>query len=276
MSDARALRRLELSLGILWMTVAIILAVVVLDAIRHHGIALEPPLLMLALAVAIVARALASLVRQLRAERMFLRAVRVTRTEIVHGEPVRVVAGSALAAFCAGVRAPAVYISEGTLHAAGDAELRAIVAHEAHHRVRRDPLRLMLATVVADAMRPLPPFATLAEHEAALADLLADAASVNDARGDRAPLALAFVRFDAVAPERVDRLVGSGPLPTVPTSLLLPAAATLAGLAALAAPMLLAVPHPNALLEPALFAVAFVPACLAAGRAGACLHSGGR
>ena len=102
--------------------------------------------------------------------------------------------------------------------------------------------------MVSDAIRPLPPFAALAERQAAIADLVADAAAV-DALGDATPLASALLHFDerggGVAPERVDRLVGTGPAETVSSALLVAAAVALAGIAALVAPMLLLGWHPD-------------------------------
>jgi hypothetical protein len=181
----------------------------------------------------------------------------------VHGHVVRVIPGRGLHAFCAGLLHPMVYVSEGTL-ATGDAAVRAILAHEEHHRVRRDPLRLLCARVVADALRPVPPFAALAEREAALADLAADAAT-EQALGDRAPLATALVRFDAVAPERVDRLLGTLRAPAIPFALLIAAAAVVAAIAGLVVTMLAADWHPHGV---ALLA-ACLPACVAARRAGA-------
>jgi len=192
----------------------------------------------------------------------------LTETRMVHGHRVRVLPGAGLLAFCAGLRMPAVYVSEGTLLTTGEAELRAILAHEEHHRARRDPLRLLLARVVADALRPLPPFAALAEREAALADLAAGAATV-DALGDRGPLAAAFLRFATVAPERVDRLTRTGPSQTVPLGLLGAACAALAGIAACIGPMHGTLPQS---FEAVVFVLLLGPACLAARRAGACLR----
>lgn len=273
MADRRALARLELALGVLGMTVAALVLVVALDVIRHHGLSLEPQLALAVLDATIITRALASLWRQSRAQREFLRRLPVSRTAVVYGHRVNVVPGAGLVAFCAGLWRPAVYVSEGTF-ATREPELRAILAHEAQHLARRDPLRLLLARVVSDALRPLPPFAALGESEAALADLAADAAAV-DALGDRAPLASAFARFDAVAPERVDRLIGTWPAVTMPAALLAVAAVTLAGIAALLAPMLLAGWHPDLaipLWEPVALLLASAPACLAAGRARTCLR----
>jgi Peptidase family M48 len=274
-TELRALHRVELALAALGLTVVLLAFVVALDTLHYHGLSFEPQLVFAVLDAVVIGRALASALRQVRAQRRFLRELVLLRTEVIDGHPVRVVPGRELAAFCAGLLRPEVYVSEGTLSAAGAAELRAIIAHEAHHRARRDPLRLLLARVVSDALRPLPPFAALAEREAALADLLADAAAV-DALGDRTPLASAFVRFDSVAPERVDRLVRSGPALTIPSALLAAAGAALVGIAALVAPMLLAGWHPDLAIPPAVELAALLlvcaPACLAARRAGICVR----
>jgi bla regulator protein blaR1 len=275
------LRRLEIALGALGFTAALLVFVTALDAVHYHGLAVGPQLAVAALDAVVVLRAAASLARQLRAHRRFLRGLPVLREALVHGHRVRVVPGRAFQAFCAGLLHPAVYVSEGTLRAAGDAELRAVLAHEEHHRARRDPLRLLLARTVSDALRPLPLFASLARREAALADLAADAATV-DRLGDRMPLASALARFDevaGVAPERVDRLVAAAPPPTVPSALLAAAGVVLAGVAALAAPMLLGGWHPDLTLpvsyEPLALIAAGAPACLAAHRAGICLRPSG-
>jgi hypothetical protein len=271
-TERRALRRLELALAALGATVLLLAFAAAFDAARFHASTLDEELVLGALAVVVIGRAAISLARQLRAQRAFREALPVIATATVHGHAVRVVPGRELIAFCAGLRRPAVYMSQGTLDAASDAELRAILAHEEHHRARRDPLRLLLARTVADALRPLPPFAALADREAAVADLAADAASV-DAVGGRAPLASALARFGAVAPERVDRLVRVGPAPTVPGAMLAAAGLTLAAIAALVMPLLLAGAHPDiAFFEPAAVLVMCAPACVAARRAGICLR----
>jgi hypothetical protein len=265
-TERRALRRAELSLAALGLTTLLLAVVVAVDAAHFHGLTLDLHVLLGLAGVVVIARAGLSLVRQLRAQRRFLRRLPVVRETHVHGSAVRVVPGRDLQAFCAGLLHPAVYVSEGAL-AAGGPEVRAILAHEEHHRVRRDPLRLLCARVVADALRPLPPFAALAEREAALADLAADAATV-EALGDRAPLASAFARWGSVAPERVDRLAGATRTVTIPSALLIAAATIVAGIAALAATMVLADWHP----EEAVVLIASLPACLAAHRAAASLR----
>lgn len=275
---ADPLRRLELALATLWLTAVALALIVALDLIQHH---LAAPwhvdghgALMIALGIVdgvVIGRGARSLTRQLRGQRAFLRALPAREAAVAGGRRVRVFPSPAPAAFCAGLLRPAVYVSEGTLRGVGDAELLAILAHEEHHRARRDPLRLLLARTLSDALRPLPPFAALAERLAAVADLSADAATVH-AMGDASPLAAALVRFDelgaGVAPRRVDRLVRAAPHETVPPLMLAAAGLALAGVCALVAPMLLAGWHPDltipALLEPAALAAACAPACLAA------------
>jgi hypothetical protein len=257
------LRRLGLAFDALALSAVALVAVVAVDAVLHHAQMLP----LIAVVVGLVAvRGLVSLARQLRA----LHRLRLpVRSAVVHGHAVRVVPGRMLGAFCAGLLRPAIYVTEGTLRCTGEAELRAVLAHEEHHRRRRDPLRLLLARTVADAFRPLPLFATLADRQAAVADLLADAAAVS-ALGEKRPLAAALARFDehgaGVAPERIDRL--AVPIPAHSVSAVLPAAAAVA-LAVLAA-LLLPGRHPDA--EHLWVLAVCVPAALAAWRAGARLR----
>jgi hypothetical protein len=265
-TERRALRRAELALAALGATTLLLAVILAVDAVHFHGLALDPHVALGIAGAVVIARAVVSLARQLRAQWAFLRRLPVAREAHVHGSAVRVIPGGGLHAFCAGLLRPAVYVSEGALAADGPG-LRAILAHEEHHRVRRDPLRLLCARVVADALRPLPPFASLGEREAALADLAADAASI-EALGDRAPLASAFAQWGSVAPERVDRLVGATRAVTIPSALLIAAATIVAAIAMLAGTMLLADWHPE---EVALL-VACLPACLAARRAAASLR----
>jgi hypothetical protein len=259
------LRRVELALAALGLSAAAVLGLVALDAALHHADSLPP----IAAAVAFVAaRAFASVARELRGQRRLRRRLTASST-VVHGHRVRILPNREPSAFCAGLLRPAIYLSEGTLRSAGAAELRAILAHEEHHRRRRDPLRLVAARTVADAFRPLPLFATLPDRQAAVADLLADQAAVA-AVGETRPLAAALARFDehgaGVAPERVDRLVRTAPAATVSAALPVAAAVALAAFAAL----LLLGRHPG--LEHAGLLAVLVPACLAAGRASACLR----
>jgi Peptidase family M48 len=275
--ERAALLRAELALAALGLTALLLMGIFALDTVLYHDVELEPQLALAAVNTLVMVRAATSLLRQLGGQRAFLRRLPVAREWTVDGQRVRVLPGRGLRAFCGGLLHPAIYISEDAMRT-GEAELQAILAHEAHHCARRDPLRQLLARVVADALRPLPPFASLAERQAALADLAADAATV-DALGGRAPLASALLRFEesaGIAPERVDRLLGTETAATIPAAVLGAALLALAAIAAVIATMLVADWHPDVALPPLLELGAVVvlsaPACVAARRAGAWLR----
>lgn len=271
MSERAPLLRAQLALTTLGLTAVLLVAISAIDVLHYHGFELHPHVALAVVDAVVIGRALASLYRQLRCQRTFLRHLPVARETTVHGHRVRVLPGTGLRAFCGGLVRPAIYVSEDTLRA-GDAELQAILAHEEHHRARRDPLRQLLARTLSDAFRPLPPFASLADRQAALADLAADRAAVT-ALG-RAPLASAMVRFeDGIAPERVDRLMGTGSEASIPVAMLGAAWLALAGIAAVIATMLLADWHPDLTLpiplEVGVLIAVGAPAWIAAWRAGA-------
>jgi Zn-dependent protease with chaperone function len=281
-SDPRAVRRAQLAVATLGATAVLLVVAIAYDALRYHGLEAEPHMALALLDAIVIARALVSLVRVVRGQRAFLHRLPVLRETVVHGHAVRVVPGRD-GIFCAGLLRPAVYVAEGTLSTSQPAELRAILAHEEHHRARRDPLRLLCARVVGDALRPLPGLGSLAERQAALAELAADAASVA-AIGDAQPLASALARFDAsdepgvgVAPERVDQLTGLLRSATIPSALFVAAGFALAAIVAAVAGMLIAEWHPDLALSVPLEIVALivvcVPAAVAARRGAACLHS---
>lgn len=269
MTDRAALRRAEIALALLGVTPILLASVFVVDAIAYRGHAPEPQLAFAALSAVILVRAVASLARQLRAQRAFLRQLPVTRIATIDGHRVNVIPGSAAHAFCVGLLRPAVYVSDGVLRAHG-AEQHAVLAHEAQHRARRDPLRRLLARMVGDALRPLPPFAGLAERQATLADLAADDAAVR-AVGGRAALASAMLHFDSrVAPARVDRLLGTARAITIPTAVLATSCVCLLVPATAHAGMAFAGWHLGLTLPVLLESLALIaisaPACLAARR----------
>ena len=144
-------------------------------------------------------------------------------------------------AFCAGLLRPRVLLSTGAVRALGDAELAAVVAHEAHHARRRDPLRLAALRVAADSLAFLPAVRPLAARYAELLEIDADRAAVDRCAGDPAPLARALLLFDdavadtavGIAPERIDVLLGRTPRWPLPLVLAAWTLLALAGLAAL-------------------------------------------
>lgn len=128
-------------------------------------------------------------------------------------------------AFCAGLLRPHVVVSTGTLARLDDAALGALLAHEASHARRRDPLRQVLAATAARAAWVLPAAATMADHGRLRHELRADREAMSH-RGRkalaRALLALHAPRADAPPAlagaavhlgARVDALCGDGPPP---------------------------------------------------------------
>ena len=133
------------------------------------------------------------------------------------GHPtVEVIAGSRPEAFCAGYLRPTVYISKGALESLTIPELEAVLAHECHHRLVRDPLRFAVGRIFTRALFFVPVLRPLLDRDADLAELNADGAAVQASAGRQGPLASALLVFDASAPPgvsgissaRVDSLLG--------------------------------------------------------------------
>jgi Zn-dependent protease with chaperone function len=176
------------------------------------------------LAFAVVALAVRSAWRQVRATRRFMR-----RLELIGPGPAGTVvfAEERPQAFCAGLLRPRVYLSRGAVNALAPAELEAVIAHEGHHARHRDPLRVLFAGVLGDALFFLPALRRLSQRYSALAEMAADAAAVRR-HGDPQPLAAALLAFDeatspaviGIDPERVDHLLGEPPRWELPLALL--------------------------------------------------------
>jgi Zn-dependent protease with chaperone function len=99
---------------------------------------------------------------------------------------IRVVDDLPTPAFTSGWVRPLVYVSACLPQRLSAGELRAVLAHEAAHARRRDPLRLSLLRFLACTLFWLPAVARLAEDIADEAEVRADDAAVLDQ-----PLALA-------------------------------------------------------------------------------------
>lgn len=187
-----------------------------------------------ALGIVALARTVRAAIRIHRCTRAYLRRLHAR----AHGDgtPVRVVDDPAPLAFCAGLARPSVYISTGALRQLGDDELRAVLAHEAHHAARRDPLRLLVARALDEGLFFLPALRRIGKRCATAAELAADEAAVR-AGGPR-PLASAMLRFGetgdpavvGVSAERIDHLLGASD-PSLPVLPMIAAGVTLAGLA---------------------------------------------
>jgi Zn-dependent protease with chaperone function len=196
-----------------------------------------PILALAAVGVVVLLRAIASGWRLARAEWRFRAALRTRRRLELGGTRVVVVDDAAPSAFCAGYLRPRVHLSSGAVARLSGAELEAVLAHERHHLRRRDPLRMLMARVLADALFFLPALRRLADRYGALAEVAADEAAARVAGGPAlASALLAFNRSPSpdlvagIAPERVDSLLGERPRWECPASLFLAALVTLAGL----------------------------------------------
>jgi hypothetical protein len=172
------------------------------------------------------------------------------------GQQLLVIDSTHPQAFCAGFLRPRIYLSRGALKDLTAEELRAVIAHERHHLRRRDPLRLLLARSVAEALFFLPRLRRSSERYEALGELAADEAAVRQLEG-RGPLASALLKFGSsrpetspvvgIAPERVDHLLGDPEASRwrLPRSLAARSAIALAGLVALFALSLQLDPGPQ-------------------------------
>jgi Zn-dependent protease with chaperone function len=176
--------------------------------------------------------------RQARAQHRLLRHLPVAGPLPGHPGVWLVEAGAPLA-FCAGWLRPRVFVSRAAVERLSSAELRAVLAHEHHHRAQRDPLRLAAGRMLCQALFFLPVLRPLHARGDDEAELRADAAAVT-AAGGAAPLAAAMLAFAAgppgtasIAPERVDSLLGHPPAWSPPRAALLAGLATLAALVAL-------------------------------------------
>lgn len=101
-------------------------------------------------------------------------------------------------AFCHGYASPRVCLSRGLAELLDDAELEAVLRHEAHHARYRDPLKILVCRTLASALFFLPLAGALRNGYLAGKELSADD---DAARGDGLPLARALLKLlDASRP----------------------------------------------------------------------------
>jgi Zn-dependent protease with chaperone function len=237
MASARRLYWLAIALGALGIAVTVLVLVVAGRAVRLEGPSLDAlaaacrsfkllpvtaaslGLLVLgSLGIAVLWAGTRAAARELRTRRRFMAALAVIGDVRVGPHRALVIDDPLPAAFCTGLRHPRVYVSRGAVEHLDRDELRAVVAHERHHAARRDPLRMFVVRILAEALFFLPVMQRLARRYQALAELAADEAAVRDLRSPR-PLASALLRFEqptaaavvGIAPERVDHLLGERP-----------------------------------------------------------------
>lgn len=131
-------------------------------------------------------------------------------------------AGRVPFSFCYGFWRPQICLSLGLVELLTEAELEAVLRHEAYHLHRREPLRMAIAICLSHFFFFVPLLAELRDHYLAEKELSADAAAI--AGTGRASLARALrklVTVDkqftlpslvgvaglSVAARRVDRLI---------------------------------------------------------------------
>lgn len=179
-------------------------------------------------AFAVLALAARSAVRQLAASRRYLGSLDVVGPAPCETPRTFVYRDDTPQAFCAGLLRPHIFVSSAALRALTEDELEAVLAHERHHAHCRDPLRLLFARTVSDALFFLPGMREIASRYAALAEVAADGAAVRANGGSRQTLAAALLAFESaaspavvgIAPERVDSLLGARPAWELPLALI--------------------------------------------------------
>jgi BlaR1 peptidase M56 len=234
-------------------------------------------LILAGLGLLVVLRLTWAAVAEVWAQRRFSRAIAARRPRS-YGDVI-VVDDVEPRAFCSGFLRPQIFLSTGTLRDLRGDELEAVLAHEEHHRRRRDPLRIAIARVFSHAFFFLPILRRLSDRYCAMAELAADDAAVRTTRGGGATLASALLSFNAtahphgavgIAPERVDHLMGRTPTWQLPGTLLVCGLGTVLVLAAVAWQAgRMAVVHatfslPFLSTRPCVMALALVPGIFAA------------
>lgn len=127
------------------------------------------------------------------------------------GPSVVLVEDSRMLAFTAGWIRARVYISTAALDALDDDELVAVLAHERHHALRRDPWRLYSARVVGSAFFWLPVIRELGNKFELASEVDSDRFAVRTL-GSPVPLARALIRFVEDAPGVAVAHVAGGPI----------------------------------------------------------------
>lgn len=212
--------------------------------VPHDGAASVAVLVVGSLAVVVTIRMTGSAWRSWRDGRRFRRLLPLLGHLPEHPD-VLVVDCRAPQAFCAGLLRPRTYVSTGALELLSPEQLRAVLAHEAHHARRRDPLRLLVIGALSDGLFFVPAVRQLGERYSRLAELAADEAAEAATAGKRA-LGGALLAFGAhphpsavsISPERVDRLLGRSHGRSISLPVLAGAAATLMAVGGLGARML--------------------------------------
>jgi Zn-dependent protease with chaperone function len=112
-------------------------------------------------------------------------------------------------AFAAGLAQPRIWLSSGLLALLDDGELAAVLRHERHHVLRRDPLRVLLVRSLAHGLFFLPAAGALRDRYMDAKEREADAAS--GATHDLAAALLKLMRAGALAPANASLAAARSP-----------------------------------------------------------------
>ena len=113
--------------------------------------------------------------------------------------------------FCIGLIRPQIVVTTGLLEHVSAQELTAILAHECHHQVRRDPLRVLAMTVVRAILYPLPVAHDFYDAFLTLVEIEADEAAT--ARSGQPALAAALYKLLALSPSNAPASLPAGVTP---------------------------------------------------------------
>jgi len=119
---------------------------------------------------------------------------------------LRCLAGTDRTAFCAGLLRPRVYVTTATAEL-GANELAAVLAHEAAHARRRDPLRRLITRSAADVVFWFPLLRWWLHRHVENAEVHADKAAINHA--GRGALAAALLAAAAQPPVPAPAMAGA-------------------------------------------------------------------
>lgn len=106
-----------------------------------------------------------------------------------------------LLCFCAGFLRPKIYLSTATIAQLPASELGAVLAHEDHHRRRRDPIRMALLAALQQALFFLPVVRLLRQRYMVAQEVAADTAALRQP-GGRVALARALYQLSGSAVPR--------------------------------------------------------------------------
>lgn len=168
----------------------------------------------------VLGRAAVSLIRQLGATRHFMQSLPAREQalpadlrrlamdlEIVNR--LDLIRDTRAYSFCYGLLHPRICVTTGLLSLLDKTELRALLLHECHHLQQRDPLRILVGEVLADAMGILPIVPALWRRYRVAQEVAADQAAIAGC-GTDVPLSSALLKLLTAerGPERVPAAVG--------------------------------------------------------------------